>query len=141
LGSPSTSLIPTNGIPPNTPASKINIVVLGFHVPWKADSPATRAKNLLWGIIVPTRNIDNSVKIPRTTEKTLLAYGNTLAHELGHIFGLGHRGDLADPFPDGLIVPRKKNIMDPDEPPPRAENFDIIQVKLVRFSEVMNRNP
>jgi len=141
LGTPSSSLIPKTGIPPDTPADKVSMNVLEADVAWQAATPADRDENLLWGIIVPTRNIDGSVKAPVTANKKLMAYGNTLAHEIGHVLGLGHRGDVANPVTDSVAIPAKKNIMDPDEPPPTAENFDIIQTKAVRFSEVMSRNP
>jgi hypothetical protein len=68
-----------------------------------------------------------------------LAYGNTLAHELGHVFGLGHRGGGG--VPDGLMIPANENLMHPTNPPPRAENIDIIQVKAMRFSEAFFRTP
>jgi len=42
---------------------------------------------------------------------------------------------------DGLAFPTKENIMDPLEPLPKAENFDIIKVKAVRFSEVKSKTP
>jgi hypothetical protein len=32
-------------------------------------------------------------------------------------------------------------MMHPSNPPPQAENFDIIQVKAIRFSEVLVRTP
>ena len=64
-----------------------------------------------------------------------------MAHELGHIFGLGHRGNTADGVTDGLALPSAENLMHPTQPPPTAENVDIIQVKAIRFSEALNRTP
>ena len=52
-----------------------------------------------------------------------------------------NRNALAERVMDGLALPADKNIMRPFVKPPDTENFDIIQVKAVRFSEVMARNP
>lgn len=141
LGTPSTSLIPKTGIPPDTPAGNVKLIVLFPDVNWQAASPATRDVDLLWGIIVPTRNMDSAVKAPVTTAKRRHMYGFVFAHEMGHILGLGHRGALANPVTDGIAIPPDKNIMRPFVNPPVTENFDIIQAKAIRFSEVMNRNP
>jgi hypothetical protein len=112
--------------------------VLFADVAWQNASPATRDIDLLWGVIVPTVTIDGSVP-GGTPDKVRLAYGNTLAHELGHVFGLGHRGGGG--VPDGLMIPANENLMHPNNPPPRAENIDIIQVKAMRFSEAFFRTP
>jgi hypothetical protein len=141
LGTPSTSLTPKTGIPADTPADKRSMNVLGPDVNWQANSPATRDIELLWGIIVPTRNVDSAVHAPKTADKQRQVYGNTLAHEVGHVLGLGHRGVLADQVPDGLTVPGSPNLMHPTAEPPECENLDLIQTKAVRFSELMNRNP
>ena len=141
LGTPSTSLIPKTGIPPDTPAGNVNMIVLYPDTNWQPASPATRDVELLWGIIVPTRNMDSAVKAPVTAANRRHMYGFVFAHEMGHILGLGHRGALANPVTDGIAIPPDKNIMRPFVNPPVTENFDIIQAKAVRFSEVMNRNP
>jgi len=141
LGTPSTSLISKSGIPPNTPASKVKMVVLFPDVNWQGASPATRDVDLLWGIVVPTKNMDAAPTPPITVDKTRHMYGFVFAHETGHILGLGHRGALANPVTDGVAIPPDKNIMRPFVNPPVTENFDIIQTKATRFSEVMNRTP
>ncbi|PYS34082.1 MAG: hypothetical protein DMG14_30290, partial [Acidobacteria bacterium] len=74
-------------------------------------------------------------------DSTILAYGNTLAHEVGHVLGLGHRGDTTDPVTDGVALPAAENLMHPTNPPPTAQNVDIIQVKAIRFSEALFRSP
>ena len=136
--SPSTSLIPKTGIPDDVPVDEVKMVVLSADMAWEGGSPATRNEDLLWGVIVPTVTIDASVT-GSTPDKRRLAYGNTLAHELGHIFGLGHRGGGG--VPDGLMIPPAENLMHPSNPPPQAENLDLIQVKAIRFSEALFRNP
>ena len=142
LGTPSSSLKSKTGIPPNTPADKVDMVVLFPDVNWQPATPATRDVNLLWGVIVPTTNIDSSSSVVAGDAASLiLAYANTLAHELGHIFGLGHRGNTSASVNDGLAVPTNENLMHPTNPPPQAENVDIIQVKGIRFSEALFRNP
>jgi hypothetical protein len=140
LGTPSTSLIPKTGIPPDEPADKVNLIVLFPDVNWQPNSPANRDIDLLWGIVVPTRNMDSAVS-SGTVDDTRHMYGFVFSHEMGHILGLGHRGAVTNPVTDGLAIPADKNIMRPIVKPPDTENFDIIQVKACRFSEVMNRNP
>jgi len=84
--------------------------------------------------------MDSAVAAP-TPDSLRLMYGYVFAHEMGHILGLGHRGATANPVTDGLAIPADKNVMRPFANPPTTENFDIIQTKAVRFSEVMFRNP
>lgn len=139
-GVPSSSLIPKTGIPPNEPANERKMIVLFPDVSWQGSSPATRDENLLWGVVVPTKTIDGSSSATGG-DATILAYANTLAHEVGHVLGLGHRGDLSAGVPDGLDQPTDENLMHPNNPPPTAQNLDILQVKAIRFSEVMFRNP
>jgi hypothetical protein len=68
-----------------------------------------------------------------------LLYGSTLAHEVGHVLGLDHR-TTRPPFADGLRTPRDKNLMFPGTTR-NMENVDIVQVKAIRNSEVLRRNP
>lgn len=138
-GTPSSSLIPKTGLPGDTPADTVKMVVLFPDVSWQGASPAISDINLLWGIIVPTRNIDSTA--PGSAESRVLAYANTLAHEMGHIFGLGHRGAVSDPVTDTVALPANENLMHPSNPPPTAQNLDLIQVRAIRFSEVLFRNP
>jgi hypothetical protein len=136
--SPSSSLKPKTGIPDDVPVDSVKMNVLSADMAWEGGSPAVRKEELLWGVIVPTSTIDASVVAP-TADKIRLAYGNTLAHELGHVFGLGHRGGGG--VRDGLMIPPNENLMHPSNPPPQAENIDIIQVKAMRFSEALFRTP
>src|SRR5438552_11626058 len=88
-GVPSTSLIPKTGIPDSTPVSQVRMAVLPpSEVRFQPNSPTTRDTNLLWGIMIPTSLIDN--EDPATPAD--VKYATTLAHELGHVLGLGHRG-------------------------------------------------
>ncbi len=144
-GIPSNSLIPKTGIPGDTPVGEVKMLVLFADVAWLAADPGTRHTDLLWGVDVPTTSIDSSSSATGG-DATILAYGNTLAHEMGHVLGLGHRGVPTEPIPpsgvgDRLARPRNENLMHPSNPPPQAENLDIIQVKAIRFSEIMFRNP
>jgi hypothetical protein len=156
-GVPSSSLIPKTGIPGNTPVSAVNLSVIPRLI--IGPEPATpangaRSINLLWGITAPTISIDANVTSSfqnPTNASSAMIYGETLAHEVGHVLGLRHRvppGVLAepgakkvDPFPDGLRTPRSRNIMFPFIHVGDTENFDIIQVKAIRLSEVLRRNP
>ena len=143
-GTPSSSLKPKTGIPPDVPVDQVDMTVLGvLGVVWEGGSPAVRDTNLLWGAVVPNVNIDTSPSTPPPidADRIILAYGNTLAHELCHVWGLGHRGPATASVPDGLAVPPDENLMHGNNPPPVAENLDIIQVKALRFSEVMFRTP
>src|SRR5262249_206611 len=139
-GVASSSLKLKTGIPPSVPVDEVKMVVLKQHVllSWEGSSPPTRNVNLLWGLSVPTTAIDASAS---GGDSTILAYANTIAHEICHVLGMGHRGVAGDTFEDGLTLPANENLMHPSTPPPRAENLDIIQVKAIRFSEVLFRNP
>jgi hypothetical protein len=139
-GVPSSSLIRKTGIPPDVPVSEVRMNLLDAQaVNFRGSSSATRDVNLQWGIIVPTSSIDDNAKTASVNPD--LAYGSTLAHELGHVLGLGHRGRLADEITDKLAVPKFDNVMSGNTNFLRNENLDIIQVKAVRFSEVFFHNP
>jgi len=57
------------------------------------------------------------------------------------VLGLRHRIASGDPFPDGITTPKTRNVMFPEINPGEVENFDIVQAKAIRLSEVLKRNP
>jgi hypothetical protein len=156
-GVPSSSLIKKTGIPGDTPVAQVTMAVLqAIRVGAQPPTPANGARNvnLLWGVTVPTTSIDNFVARPDIVAigaNSDMIYGATLAHEVGHMLGLRHRippGVLAsptskapDPFPDRISTPKTKNLMFPQLNVATAENLDIVQVKAIRLSEVLARNP
>jgi hypothetical protein len=78
--------------------------------------------------------IANNNGDPKTDAQT---YGNTLAHELGHLMGLGHRAAPAgDTFADGLNEPKKTNLMNVSGTALEDDDFDLIQV-FARFSPAL----
>ncbi len=138
-GVPSSSFIPKTGIPGDTPVSPVKMIVLFPDVGWQGSSPATRDTNLLWGMVVATQGMDNFS--PTAGDTRHAVYARALAHEAGHVFGLGHRGQLSNAVTDGVAKPTVENLMHPSSQAPTSEDIDIVQVKAIRFSEVLNRTP
>ena len=60
-------------------------------------------------------------------------YGNTIPHELGHIFCLQHRGSGSS-NDDEVGYPRKNNLMHATNPATIAQDLDIIQTKAIFMS-------
>ena len=139
-GVPSSSLIKKTGIAADVPVGEVRMVLLDqLSVRFQGNDATARDVNLQWGIVVPTSSIDTNAN---TSSAPLdLAYGSTLAHELGHVLGLAHRGLLSDPITDRLAVPRLDNVMSGNTNFLRNETFDIVQTKAIRFSEVLFHNP
>lgn len=65
--------------------------------------------------------IANSNGNPRSDQ---LTYGGSIAHELGHVFGLRHRVGAGQ---DTLLFPPLQNVMHGDSPSTIAQDFDLIQ--------------
>jgi len=53
-----------------------------------------------------------------------LTYGGSIAHELGHVFGLRHRVGAGH---DTLLFPPLQNVMHGNAPSTIAQDFDLIQ--------------
>jgi hypothetical protein len=144
-GTPSSSWIAPNGLPhgsipspppkrdlaggkcTGSPAKTVKILLLDPDpsTAWESTvGPAERKTALLWGLIVDGRS--HSVQ----------SFGNSLAHEIGHMFGLRHRIGNGN---DTQSWPRRENLMHGSEPPPRAEHLDLVQCLAVRSSEVFSR--
>jgi hypothetical protein len=141
-GTPSTSLIPKTGIPGDTPAGTVTLSVIPASngLVRSRKSQTKRHEDLMWGITVPTTTMDSAaLAAAPTTPETY--YGAVLAHEAGHALGLNHRIATGNPYPDGINIPSIKNVMFPMINFGTVENFDIIQAKAVRFSEILFRNP
>jgi hypothetical protein len=64
-------------------------------------------------------------------------YANTIAHELGHILHLGHRGVAANAINDGVNFPLNENIMHPTNAAAVAQDWDVIQARAVRLSPLV----
>jgi hypothetical protein len=140
-GVPSSSLIRKSGIPPDTPVGEVKMTVSGpFRVKTVATTPANRNTDLEWGIVVPTASIDTfATQVAGGGVTQDMVYAATLSHEVGHILGLLHRIAGGTNFPDGISTPQQKNIMFPSANPPTMENFDIVQAKTIRLSDVLTR--
>ena len=95
-------------------------------------------KTDLWGIL-----ISNQAGDPKDAYDQSI-FGNTIAHEIGHLLCLAHREPPAgDPIPDGLNKPHNENLMDTgltDMPPfgPTAEDLDLIQLIAMRASKAFD---
>jgi hypothetical protein len=89
-----------------------------------------------------------------------LTYANTMTHEFGHILNLGHRVEGTNnthPTPnvdmpagtplaqlrangifwDGMLHPPHENVMQWQDPPALAQDFDIIQARAVALSPIV----
>jgi hypothetical protein len=144
-GTPSTSWIAPNGLPhgsipspppkrdlvsgkcTGTPPANVRMLLLDpdKSTAWESSiGPPQRKTALLWGVIVDGRSHSN------------LSFGNSLAHEIGHMLGLRHRIGGGS---DTLSWPRRQNLMHGSAPPPTAQHLDLLQCLAVRSSEVFFR--
>ncbi|SRR6266851_740882 len=144
-GTPSSSWIAPNGLPHGSIASpppkrnlaggkctgspaktvKIKLLDPDPSTAWESSvGPAERKIGLLWGLIVDGRS------------HSIQSFGNSLAHEIGHMFGLRHRIGNGN---DTQSWPLRENLMHGSEPPPRCEHLDLVQCLAVRSSEVFFR--
>ena len=81
--------------------------------------------------------IRGSVFLPITGLESTTLYGETIAHETGHVLGLNHRVlSSIDPnkraqipgLTDGLPLPKEANLMDYPTNPIFRQDFDLLQV-------------
>jgi len=121
---PSTSWVTPNGIAPD--GAPVNTTM-------NLRPPRTRAAT--------PPNLFSMFVSDRCGDPTTLAgsnvYATTIAHELGHILHLGHRGVAANGVNDNVNFPLNENIMHPTNPPAQAQDWDIIQARAVRLSPLV----
>jgi hypothetical protein len=123
-GSPSSSWISPSGVAPDGAAGNVTMRLIGA-----LPHPTIHG---FAGMIVTDGN-----GVP-TLPAAQLAYGNTIAHEVCHLFNLNHRVDGPhSPFNDGLNYPPNENVMHWNNPGTIAQSFDIIQAKAVRRSPLV----
>jgi hypothetical protein len=117
-GTPSTSWIAHTGVAPDSAAGNVTMRLIGAH---------------------PHPTIPGFAAMYITdANRTDLAFGNTIAHEVCHLLNLNHRVDGPhSPFNDGLNYPLAENVMHWNNPPAIAQCFDIIQAKAVRRSPLV----
>lgn len=115
-GTPSTSWISPNGIPPEGAAQTVRMRVFRGNQR-RAGDPQ------LFGLYVTSTGNGSP-----TSEIGSLTYAGTIAHELGHILTLRHRIGAGS---DGLNRPNGTNLMHHNNPSTRAQDIDIIQARAV----------
>jgi hypothetical protein len=123
-GTPSTSWLSPSGITPDGAAGTVTMNLRPART-----RPATPPN--LYSMFVTDACGDP------TTAAGQQVYANTIAHELGHVLHLGHRGVAANPVNDRVNFPLNENMMHPTNPPALAQDFDIIQARAVRLSPLV----
>jgi hypothetical protein len=120
-GTPSTSWAPPSGVPPAGDAGSNSITCYNLRRPGR---PAD-----VFTMIIAENGHRTSARI-----------GCTIAHEVGHCMGLGHRGRKPDgtnpAYYDGMTHPVNENIMYYSAVDNKMD-FDIIQAKAVRHSPLV----
>jgi hypothetical protein len=135
-GTPSTSWVLPSGVLPDGAAGTVTMNLLGDRMRDPAAFPR------LYAMYVTDGNGDPAVLASQQT------YAGTIAHELGHVLGLGHRvegPDATQPtglvangiFFDGLTTPPEENVMHWVNPTTLAQDFDIIQTRAAHRSPVV----
>lgn len=124
-GTPSTSWVRPSGVPPDGDSTNRSMAIRQAGV---YNAVLGGVKNLY---AMYLRNHTNRFE-----------YVNTMAHELGHILNLGHRGGTtaSPPAVDDLLHwPREENLMHATNPATTAQDIDIIQAKTARNSNLCRR--
>jgi hypothetical protein len=120
-GTPSTSWASPSGVPPDGAAGSHSITCYSFRRSGRPTDVFTMI-------------------IAENGDRTSSQMGNTVAHEVAHCMGLGHRGRMPDgtnpAYYDGMAHPINENVMY-YAAVNSAMDFDIIQAKAVRHSPLV----
>lgn len=120
-GTPSTSWATPSGVPPDGSAGSNSITCINLR---RAGRPA---------------NVFTMI-IAENGHRTSARMGSTIAHEVAHCMGLGHRGKKEDgtnpAYYDGMAHPINENIMYYSAVNSKMD-FDIIQAKAIRHSPLV----
>lgn len=74
-----------------------------------------------------------------TTAEGYLKYGNTIAHEFGHVLNLPHRNDPSkDSVNDDVGYPLKENLMHYNNPGSIAQDLDVVQTRAIHQSKLLS---
>jgi hypothetical protein len=111
-GTPSTSWVKPSGVWPHKSAKQQKVELMNGKVKHGLAD--------LWGMTITNGN------------KTWFQYGNTLAHEVGHMLGLCHREATQDLLPE-----LGENLMHATNGPIEAQDLDIIQARAVQKSPMV----
>ncbi len=125
-GTPSSSWKSPSGIPPHGAAGA---VVMKLRPPRRRSNANPNPVVGLFSMWVATKE--------ESPKKQIMKYGNTIAHELGHVLHLSHRGDASNAIDDGVVYPIDENVMHPDNTEAIAQDFDILQARAVRLSPLV----
>jgi hypothetical protein len=131
------------GVAPSRPGNSFgdkygSTVDLTFRINNGADSEKHTMKLLgaefasgpnTWGTIITNANGD-----PLSNRQK---FANTIAHEIGHVMGLAHRGDPVGDFTDGLSEPGNKNLMSIYAGLTNPADLDLIQLRASRGSKAL----
>lgn len=132
-GTPSSSWINPSGVPPHGASAAVVMLLRPPRQRPGTVAGPTNPFNGLFSMWVATNGPNPSTKY--------MAYGNTIAHELGHVLHLPHRGVAADPVNDNVNWPPNTNLMHPSNPEKVAQDADILQARAVRLSPLVLASP
>ena len=121
-GTPSSSWIKPSGVWPDGDAKAVTIQL----IPEQKDPSA---HSLMAAI-----GIRNLVVGSQTSAQALRTYGWTIAHEVGHVLSLAHRGYGNQ---DDQNHPKKQNLMYKFSIPLVSQSIDIVQSLAIRESPIL----
>ncbi len=125
-GTPSSSWIPPTGLPPDATAKRNTMKLL--------PSRQRNSHPKLFAMY-----ITNACGSP-TSNAGMFTYGNTIAHEIGHVLSLRHRNlnimkdGVETSGHDGLKHPPQENLMHASNSATVAQDLDLLQVKAIHRS-------